>query len=93
MSSKTTVEEPGPLFGIKSSPKSNQEVLDRSVRLVSNLSNDTCLVFLQHYKEANCHRLAVEELLHRAGVDLVFAGMLSSRLYNPLCHISMSHRQ
>lgn len=29
---------------------------------------------LQHYKEAACHQLAIEELLHDAGVDLVFTG-------------------
>ena len=29
---------------------------------------------LQHYKEANCHRLAMEDLLYNAGVDMIFSG-------------------
>lgn len=30
--------------------------------------------YIAHYKEANCHQLAVEEMLHKAGVDMVFTG-------------------
>lgn len=31
--------------------------------------------YLQHYKEAACHQLAMEKLLHEAGVDMVFTGI------------------
>ena len=35
--------------------------------------------YAAHYKEAECFRLAVEELLYDAGADMIFAGQL------PLC--------
>lgn len=31
-------------------------------------------VWVQHYKEAACHQVAMEKILHEAGVDLVFTG-------------------
>ncbi len=51
-----------------------------------SLKQATCL---QHYKEAACHQLAMEKLLHEAGVDLVFTGtpqFLTRTLKPPRMH-------
>ena len=34
--------------------------------------------YAAHYKEAECFRLAIEEMLYDAGADMIFAGKLHS---------------
>ena len=37
--------------------------------------------YAAHYKEAECFRLAIEEMLYDAGADMIFAGKLHFTLY------------
>jgi len=56
---------------------------DKTPWLIVNFHAPWYHNYRAHYKEAACHQLAMEQLLHDAGVDMVFTGTLPPPRYLP----------